>query len=73
MGKELEKIDHTLTPPSSISRMTLTARGLLTWVEVLIEVKEKAGNDLEGNWTEHAMERSNTAGDDGGENKRKTL
>jgi hypothetical protein len=53
--------------------MTLTPLGLLTWVEVLIEVKEKAGNDSEGNWTDNVMEPSNTAGDDGGENKRKTL
>jgi hypothetical protein len=50
MGKESEKIDHPLTPPSSISRTTLTACGLLTRVEVLIEVKEKAENE-EGNWT----------------------
>jgi hypothetical protein len=38
---------------------------------VLIVVIEKAGNDLEGNWTDDAKEPSDTGGDDGGENERK--
>jgi hypothetical protein len=39
---------------------------------MLIVVTEKAENDSEGNWTDNTKEPSDTAGDDGGDNARKT-